>query len=121
MGKQDDMVSIYKKADIMVLPSYREGLSKSLIEAAAMNLPIITTKVPGCREVVEEKENGFLCNVQDSHDLAEKMKLMLSLNENQRLQMGIKGREKVEKEFDEKIVIQKYIKAIQKSKNSFYK
>ena len=104
---------IYKKSDIMVLPSYREGLSKSLIEAAAMKLPIITTNVPGCREVVEENKNGFLCRVKDPADLYEKMKKIILLTEKQRLQMGNYSRQKAEKEFDEKIVISKYLYKIE--------
>jgi glycosyltransferase involved in cell wall biosynthesis len=113
LGKTDDMKSIYEQADIMVLPSYREGLSKSLIEAAAMKLPIIATNVPGCREVVDEGKNGFLCNVKNADDLYNKMKTMVSLTEQERLDMGNYSRKKAEKEFDEKIVIQRYLEKIE--------
>ncbi|HIP92930.1 MAG TPA: glycosyltransferase, partial [Desulfurobacteriaceae bacterium] len=100
------------KADCIVLPSYREGIPRALLEAASMEKPIITTDVPGCREVVENGINGFLCKPKDSKDLAEKMEKMLNLKEEERIKMGKKGREKVIKSFDEKIVIQKYLDAI---------
>lgn len=112
LGKQDDMEQVYRSVDIIVLPSYREGLSKSLIEASAMRLPIITTNVPGCKEVVEEGRNGFLCKVKEANDLLEKMDKMIQLTEKQRLDMGNYSREKAEKEFDEKIVIKEYINKI---------
>jgi len=108
LGKKDNMQEIFKNADIMVLPSYREGLSKSLLEAASMKLPIITTDVPGCSEVVDEGKNGFLCKVQDANDLYTKMKKMISITEQQRLDMGNYSRKKVVKEFNEQIVIQNY-------------
>jgi len=108
LGKQDDMVKIFSEADIMVLPSYREGLSKSLIEAASMSLPIVTTDVPGCREVVEHGKNGFLCKVKDPIDLQNKMEAMIKLSEKERVLMGENGRKLVESTFEEKIVIDLY-------------
>jgi len=83
-----------------------------LLEAAAMGKPIITTNVVGCKEVVEHGVNGFLCEVKNAQDLALKMKEMLLLSEDQRRLMGENGRLKMKKEFDEKIVIQKYLQAI---------
>jgi len=112
-GKTDDILSVFRQADIMVLPSYREGLSKSLIEAAAMKLPIVTTDVPGCREVVDEGKNGFLCEVGNADDLYDQIKRMISLTEKQRLEMGNYSREKVKNEFDEKIVIHRYLEKIE--------
>ena len=94
------------------MPSYREGLSRVLLEAASMAKPIITTDTPGCRDVVDDGVNGFLCKVKDSKDLADKMVKMLKLSEEERIKMGKAGREKIIKEFDEKIVIEKYLKAI---------
>jgi glycosyltransferase involved in cell wall biosynthesis len=83
-----------------------------LLEAAAMGKPIITTNVVGCKEVVEHGVNGFLCEVKNAQDLALKMKEMLLLSADQRKLMGENGRLKMEKEFDENIVIQKYLQAI---------
>lgn len=108
LGKRDDMKQVYEEADVMVLPSYREGTSKSLIEAAAMKLPIITTNVPGCKEVVDEGANGFLCKARNSMDLYVKMQSMTQLSESKRLEMGNYGRHKAVVEFDEKIVIDLY-------------
>jgi glycosyltransferase involved in cell wall biosynthesis len=83
-----------------------------LLEAAAMGTPIITTNVVGCKEVVEHGVNGLLCEVKNAQDLALKMKEMLLLSDDQRKLMGENGRLKMEKEFDENIVIQKYLQAI---------
>ena len=96
----------------MVLPSYREGLSRVLLEAASMAKPIITTNVPGCKEVVDDGVNGYLCEVKDADSLAEQMKKMILLSDEARREMGRRGREKVISEFDEKIVIEKYREAI---------
>ena len=108
----DDVREHITSADCIVLPSYREGTPRALLEAAAMGKPIITTNVVGCKEVVEHGVNGFLCEVKNAQDLALNMKEMLVLSEDQRKLMGQSGRLKMEKEFDEQIVIQKYLQAI---------
>ncbi|OYY26772.1 MAG: hypothetical protein B7Y63_09020 [Sulfurovum sp. 35-42-20] len=100
------------KADCVVLPSYREGLSRVLLEAASMAKPIITTDVAGCREVVDDGVNGYLCEVKDADSLAEQMKKMIHLSEEARKEMGRRGREKVMREFDESVVIEKYLETI---------
>ena len=112
IGVSDDVREHIASAGCIVLPSYREGTPRTLLEAAAMGKPIVTTNVVGCKEVVEHGVNGFLCEVKNAEDLALKMKEMLFLAEEQRKLMGQNGRIKMEKEFDEKIVIQKYLKAI---------
>jgi glycosyltransferase involved in cell wall biosynthesis len=112
LGTSDDVASVIADADCVVLPSYREGLSRVLLEAAAMAKPIVTTDVPGCREVVDDGVNGFLCSVKDTDSLAEAMKKIMDLSEEQRRKMGRRGREKVIAEFDERIVIEKYRNAI---------
>ncbi len=112
LGVSDDVREHIASADCIVLPSYREGTPRTLLEAAAMGKPIITTNVIGCKEVVEHGVNGFLCEVKNAQDLALKMKDMLFLSEGKRRSMGKNGRLKMEKEFDEKIVIQKYLQAI---------
>jgi glycosyltransferase involved in cell wall biosynthesis len=95
------------------MPSYREGMSNILLEGASMSKPLIATNVTGCRDIVENGVNGFLCKVKDGKDLAEKMKQMMKLTSAQREAMGKKGREKMIREFDKKIVIQKYLEAIE--------
>lgn len=113
LGSCNDVRKFIKNADSVVLPSfYREGTSRSLLESAAMAKPIITTDHPGCRCLVDEGINGYLCKVKDGFDLAIKMEKMLSNSEQVRLVMGIKSREKVEKHYDINIVIQKYIQNI---------
>jgi glycosyltransferase involved in cell wall biosynthesis len=110
-GKTDDVRPFICQADCIVLPSYyREGIPRSLLEAMAMEKPIVTTNAVGCREVVEEGKNGYLCEVKNSKDLAIKMEKILNLGEEKRLEMGKYGREKVIIEFDERIVIRKTIR-----------
>lgn len=118
LGSTDDIKSIIANSDCIVLPSYREGLSRVLLETASMAKPIITTDVPGCRNVVDDGINGYLCKVKDSQDLAKKMEKMINLDRSERLQMGQKGREKVIQQFNEKIVIEKYFNAIEQVLNS---
>ena len=112
LGTSDDVREHISLASCIVLPSYREGTPRTLLEAAAMGKPIITTNVVGCKEVVEHGVNGFLCEVKNAQDLGLKMQNMLVLSEDQRKLMGQNGRLKMEKEFDENIVIQKYLQAI---------
>ena len=110
--KQKDVRPFIANADCVVMPSYREGMSNVLLEAASMARPLITTNVTGCRDIVEDGVNGLLCEVKSGTDLADKMKKMMTLSEAQRIQMGEKGREKMIREFDKKIVIKKYLEAI---------
>ncbi|HNC38592.1 MAG TPA: glycosyltransferase family 4 protein [Chitinophagaceae bacterium] len=111
--KQNDVRPFIANADCVVMPSYREGMSNVLLEAASMARPLIATDVTGCREIVDDGINGFLCKVKDGKDLAHKMEKMINLTATQRDEMGKRGREKMIKEFDKKIVIQRYLDAIQ--------
>lgn len=113
LGVSDDVRTEIALADCIVLPSYREGTPRTLLEAAAMGRPIITTDAVGCREVVDDGVNGYLCKVRDAGDLAAKMEQMLSLSPEQRSEMGQRGRAKMVAEFDEQIVIKKYLAAIE--------
>jgi glycosyltransferase involved in cell wall biosynthesis len=113
LGVSEDVRTQLATADCVVLPSYREGTPRTLLEAAAMACPIITTDAVGCREVVDDGVNGLLCRVKDASDLADKMAQMHSMTHEQRQEMGLRGREKVEREFDERIVIDKYLRAIE--------
>jgi len=118
LGHSDDVKSEILKVDCIVLPSYREGLSRVLLEAASLSKPIITTDTPGCRDVVDDGVNGYLCKVKDADSLAKQMKKMIVLSDEERSEMGQKGREKVIKEFDEKIVIERYRETISLILNS---
>ena len=110
--KQKDVRPYMADADCVVMPSYREGMSNVLLEAASMARPLITTNVTGCRDIVDDGVNGFLCNVKDGKDLAEKMKKMMSLSDGEREEMGKKGRKKMIQDFDKRIVVKSYIQAI---------
>ena len=114
LGSVEDVRPHIAEADCVVLPSYyREGTPRSLLEAASMGKPLITTDAIGCRQVVDEGVNGFLCKQKDSFDLASVMQKMLRLTDEQRMAMGKKGREKMVREFDEQIVISKYLETIE--------
>jgi glycosyltransferase involved in cell wall biosynthesis len=112
LGVSDQVEDFILEADCIVLPSYREGVPRSLLEAAAMAKPIITSDIPGCRDVVEDGLNGFLCEPRNHRDLFEKMKKMVELDEDERRTLGNNGREKMKREFDHNIVIAKYEKAV---------
>ena len=115
--KQKDVRPFVANADCVVMPSYREGMSNVLLEAASMARPLIATNVTGCRDIVEDGMNGLLCKVKDGKDLAEKMKGMMNIPKAQRDEMGRKGREKMIREFDKKMVIQIYLQAIDEIAN----
>ncbi|MCF6339836.1 MAG: glycosyltransferase family 4 protein [Sulfurimonas sp.] len=112
LGTTDNVQAIIANSDCVVLPSYREGTPRSLLEACAMKKPIIATNVVGCKEVVVDGVNGYLCKVKNVNDLANKMKMMIDLSDDERITMGKAGRKKIVKEFDEKIVIDKYLESI---------
>jgi glycosyltransferase involved in cell wall biosynthesis len=112
LGSTDDVRPFIAAADCVVLPSYREGTPRTLLEGAAMGRPLIATDVPGCREVVEDGRNGLLCNVRDAADLAGKMLQFIDLSPEERARMGRESRAKVEREFDEQIVIDRYLEVI---------
>ncbi len=115
LGAVIDVREYIANSDCIVLPSYyREGIPRALLEAASMEKPIITTKNVGCKDVVDDGINGFLCEKKSVDDLVDKMNQMLLLTLKERNEMGIKGREKVVREFDEQIVIRKYFEAIEK-------
>jgi glycosyltransferase involved in cell wall biosynthesis len=107
------------RAQSVVLPSYREGMSRLLLEAAAMGKPLITTNVPGCRDIVEEGKNGLLCEVRNAEDLAAKMLEFLALDHAARQRMGENSRKKAEAEFSEDIVIEKYLEKIEALNNAY--
>lgn len=112
LGVAHDVREAILETDCVVLPSYREGISRTLLESAAMCRPIIATDVVGCRDVVEDGVNGYLCLPKDSDDLARKIVQMIELTPDERKQMGAQGRTKVEREFDERVVISRYFALI---------
>lgn len=108
-GQVEDVRQLFEGINCIVLPSYHEGMSNVLLEAAASGRPLIASKIPGCQEIIDEQKNGFLCEPKNSGDLFQKMKSFYELSREEQAFMGIKSRDKVEIEFDRKIVIDKYI------------
>ena len=114
MGSTDNVMPYIDQADCVVLPSYREGVPRILLEAASMSKPVIATDAVGCRDAVDDGVTGYVAKVKDSSDLADKMEKMLLLSESERMEMGRRGRIKMEREFDESFVIDTYVDAIGK-------
>lgn len=114
---KEDIRSFLSDSHLVVLPSYREGTPKTLIEAASMAKPLIATDVPGCREVVIHEVNGFLCEVKNSGSLAEAIKRFIKLDYSDKIQMGLKSRELAERKFDIKKVNNSYINELNIIKN----
>ena len=115
LGVSDCVEKDIAKVDCMVLPSfYREGVPKSLLEAGAMGKPIVTTDNVGCRETVDNGINGYLCELRNTASLTEKLDLIIQMTHEQRLEMGRQSRLKIERDFDEQIVIKKYLDIIDK-------
>lgn len=112
LGTTEDVRNFIRAADCVVLPSYREGTPRTLLEAASSSKPIIATNVPGCHQVVEDQVNGLLCNLKDTDDLADKMNQMANLTDETLEKFGRNGRLKMEAEYDESIVINKYLGAL---------
>lgn len=112
LGSTDDVRPFICESDAVVLPSYGEGLPRSLLEAISMGKPVITTNSVGCREVVENDKNGFLVPVKDPKALAEAMIKFIELPKEKIDMMRKYSREKAVKEFSEKIIIDKYLKVI---------
>jgi N,N'-diacetylbacillosaminyl-diphospho-undecaprenol alpha-1,3-N-acetylgalactosaminyltransferase len=116
-GWRDDVPAILAASDIVVLPSYYEGLSVSLMEAMAMSRSLVTTDVPGCRETVEDGWNGFLVPVRDANALARAIRKLID-DPTLREVMGRRSREKAEREFDVRFVVREHLQLYQKLLNS---
>ncbi len=114
LGETNDTLFFLNKATCIVLPSYREGTSRALLEAAAVGRPLIASDVPGCREIIDDSKSGYLCKVKDHLDLADKIEKMIMLPHESRLTMGMNSRLKVENEYDENIVLDLYTYEVNK-------
>jgi glycosyltransferase involved in cell wall biosynthesis len=112
LGASDDVRPAIADADCVVLPSYREGLPRTLLEAAAMGKPLIATDVPGCRQIVRHEVDGLLCRARDAGSLAAAMIGMLRSPAERRAEWGRAARTIVEAEYDEKIVVERYLAAL---------
>ena len=111
-GFQTEPTPYYAAADCVVLPSYHEGLSNVLLEAAAIGRPVITSDIHGCKETVDAGVSGLLCRVKDPEDLYQKMLQMANSSRDDRAKMGLAARRKVEREFEKDMVVAKTVAAI---------
>jgi glycosyltransferase involved in cell wall biosynthesis len=118
LGATDDVRPFIAAASAVVLPSYREGLPRSLVEAAAMARPLIATDVPGCREVVEDGVNGFLCSPANPASLAGAMRKFAELPDESRNAMGEASRRKVQDRFSDQIVVRTYLEGLKRLPDS---
>ncbi len=117
LGISNDVREEIREADCIVNPSYHEGMSNVLLEGAAMGKPLIASNIPGCKEIVEDGENGYLFKVKSAASLEDKIIQFIEIGSKERKLMGKKSREKVEAEFDRNIVINEYLKAINNISN----
>jgi glycosyltransferase involved in cell wall biosynthesis len=108
IGFQEEMFQVLANSDVVVLPSYREGLPKSLIEACAVGRPVITTDTQGCRECVIDNYNGYLVPVKDTEILARRMETLIN-DKEKRAAMGLNSRKLAEKEFSLENVIERHL------------
>lgn len=111
-GFQTDPLPYYAAADCVVLPSYHEGMSNVLLEAAAVGRPVITSDIPGCREAVDDGKTGLLCKCKDADGLYEKMRRMADASSDERQAMGIAARKKMVREFNKRRVVSATISTI---------
>lgn len=117
LGTSKDVRNEIKQTDCIIFPSfYREGVPRALIEAAAMEKPILTTDNVGCRDIVKDGYNGYLAKPNDIESMVMAVEKFLSLSEKEKNILGKNGRKKVMTEFDEKIVISKYLNEIEGQK-----
>lgn len=112
LGQQSDVHAYLKEVHAIVHASYHEGMSNVLLEAAACGRPIIATDVPGCRETFEDGVSGVVCRARDGEDLVRAIRAFAALPYAQKAAMGSAGRQKAEREFDRRIVIEKYLNEI---------
>ncbi|MCV3285911.1 glycosyltransferase family 4 protein [Aeromonas veronii] len=114
LGTTDDVRPFVADADCIVLPSYREGIPRTMIESASMGKPLIVTDVPGCRDVVIPDQTGLLCPVKDAGALAHCCETIINMDAEQITKMGLAGRALMASKFDEEIVITQYMKTLNK-------
>ena len=112
-GFQTDVHPFYEAADCVVLPSYHEGMSNVLLEAAATGRALITSDIPGCREAVEDGVSGYLCPAKDANALYGAMQRVMELSVEQRSEMGCRGRERMERQFSKTAVVAETIKHLE--------
>lgn len=111
-GTTKQIRKFIKQSDVVVLPSYREGVPRSIMEGMSMEKPIITTNVAGCRDTVVNNVNGYIVPPKDASALTQAMMKIYNLSDDELLEMGSEGRRLVLEKFDEKIIVSSYLKLL---------
>lgn len=111
-GFQTNPNPYYRDTDCVILPSYHEGMSNVLLEAAATGRPVITSDIHGCKEAVDDGETGLLCHVKDADSLYLQMRKMIALSRQDREIMGRKGQQKMQKEFEKTTIVQQTVRSL---------
>jgi len=117
LGSQSDVRPFIGAVECTIMPSYHEGMSNVNLESAANGRPVITTNVPGCRETIDDMWTGYLVEARNTQSLIYAVERFIALPYSQKVMMGKNAREKVEKEFDRKKVVDAYLKEIEKIAN----
>lgn len=112
LGETDDVRPFIEKCHVLVLPSYREGMPRTVLEAAAMGRPAIVTDVPGCRQAIEPDVTGWLCEVRNSRSLAQQMERVLRMAPQDVEKAGTLARSRMEKSFSEEHVVMAYLNCL---------
>ncbi len=111
-GYQENVIPYIANAHAVVLPSYHEGMSNSLLEAASCGRPLIASDIPGCREIIDNYQTGIMCKPRDVDSLVSALVDFIELPYEEKRQMGIRGRKKVERTFDRRTIVDTYKKII---------
>ena len=114
LGYRKDIKELIKKSHCLIHPSYHEGLSNVLLEAGATGRPVIASDIPGCKETFIDGISGLAVKVKDTDDLTDKIEKFINFSYDKKMEMGKSNRKHVEKKFDRKIVVEKYIECIDK-------
>ncbi len=112
LGSVDAIEETLAQVDCLVLPSYREGMPRSVLEACSLEIPVVATNVSGCRNIISHNFNGLLCEPRNTKSLKSALELMLNFSSDRRKEMGKRGRERILKYYDEKFVVQAALKEL---------
>jgi galacturonosyltransferase len=113
LGFTNDVKKFMLASKCIVLPTYGEGMSNTLLEACSLEIPVLASDVPGCKEIISHGETGFLFEPRNARSLIDTIEIFLSLDEEEKKLMGIRGRAKIVAEFDKRLIVKSYIEAIE--------
>ena len=113
-GNLSDLHDIYKKSHCIILPTYHEGMSNVLQEAASMGRPVLASNIPGCKEIIDEGKSGFCFEPKNTQSLIKAIEKFINLPYEKKREMGLHGRKKMEIEFNRHIVVNAYINEIER-------